>query len=212
MIKKLEDDMKNFDKSVPFDPGYSKISFSFSQHISNITHTYNKLRASHQKKFLLAQIESPILDLIEKSAAFYLGCMLWGAFIHYRFKHAPNIIEGNNTIGLSKHALQELDCAAEAKLILEYIQNFDRDCKYLLNRPCKISPFIKEILNNYIEFAKLNNNFIKIKKTNEIKLPQDLSHFSDYKNDQLDSLCDKIYSIIDSGKIESLLKLGFYKI
>lgn len=204
--------MKNFDKAVPFDPGYSKISFSFSQHIAHLTSTYNQLRASHQKKFLLTQIESSILDLIEKSAAFYLGCMLWGAFIHYRFKHAPIIIVGNNTIGLSSQELKELDCAAEAKFILEYIQNFDRDCKYLLKRPCKVSPFIKEILTNYIEFAKLNNNFINIKKTDKIKLPQALSHFDDYKNDQLDSLCDKIYSIIDSGKIESLLEIGFYKI
>lgn len=204
--------MKHFDKIVPFDPGYSKISFSFSQNISHLTHTYNKLRASHQKKFLLTQIESSILDLIEKSAAFYLGCMLWGAFLLYRFKHAPMKIEGNNTIGLSHAELQDLDCAAEAKFILQYIENFDRDCKYLLKRPCKVSPFLKEILNNYIEFAKLNNNFIKIKKTDEIKLPQNLSHFDDYKNDQLDSLCEKIYSIIDSGKIESLLELGFYKI
>lgn len=204
--------MKNFDKTVPFDPGYSKISFSFTQHIGYLTKTYNQLRASHQKKFLLTQIESQALDLIEKSSAFYLGCMLWGAFIHYRFKHAPAEILGNNTTNLSGEELQELDCAAEAKLILQYIENFDKDCKYFLKRPSKVSPLIKEILTNYIEFAKLNNNFININKTNEIKIPQILSHFDNLTNKQLDDLCEKIYTIIDSGKIDALLEIGFYKI
>lgn len=203
--------MNNFDKNVPFDPGYSKISFSFAEHISYVTSAYNQLKAPHQKKFQLSRIEPSILGLINKSTAFYLGCMLWGGFVHSRFKNEPKELSGNTNIGLSEKELQEIDCGAEAKLILQYIESFDKDCKYFLKRPAKISPVLKEILENYIEFASLNNNFINTDKTDKIKLPKALEHFKDLTNEQLDTLCEKIYTTIDAGKIEALLEVGFYK-
>lgn len=202
--------MPNFDKTVPFDPGYSKISFSFIENISYLTNTYNQLKAPHQKKFQLSRIESSILELISKSSAFYLGCMLWGGFLAARFKADPKELVGNNTEGLSEEELKNVDCGAESRIILDYLQIFDKDCKYFLGRPAKNSSFTKEILESYIEFASINNNFIKMKKTDEIKLPKALEHFKNLTNEQLDALCKKIYSIIDSGKIETLLELGFY--
>lgn len=203
--------MNKFDKNVPFDPGYSKLSFSFLDHISYLTASYNQLKAVHQKKFQLSRLEPAIVDLINKSSAFYLGCMLWGGFLNSRFKNEPKEITGNNTIGLSENELQELDCASEAKFILQYIDVFDKDCKYFLKKPAKVQPFIKEILESYIEFANSNNSFINVKKTDDIKLPEALSHFKDLTTEQLDVLCEKIYSIIDSGKIENLFEIGFYK-
>lgn len=204
--------MNNFDKSVPFDPGYSKISFSFIEEIAYVTEGYNQIRANHQKKFWLAKFEPTIIELINKSSAFYLGCMLWGGFLHYRFKNEPKEISGNNTNKMSEKEIQELDCALEAKAILKYIENFDRDCKYFLKRPAKIEPITKEILENYIEFAAINNNFAGVNSTNNIKLPKIIEHFNDLSNEQLDNLCEKIYTIIESGRIEKLLDLGFYKI
>ncbi|MFA7658480.1 MAG: hypothetical protein WCY19_03510 [Candidatus Gastranaerophilaceae bacterium] len=203
--------MKKFNKTVPFDPGYSKTSFSFAEQISCLTGAYNKTKAPHQKKFQLNRLEPLILDLINKSVAFYLGCMLWGGFIHERFKREPKEILGNSTKNLSEKELQEIDCSAEAKFIFQYIESFDRDCKYFLKKPANISAFIPEILRSYVEFANINKNFVNINKTDEIKLPGVLSHFGTLTNNQLDALCEKIYEIIDSGKIETLLELGFYK-
>lgn len=203
--------MKNFDKSVPFDPGFSAISFSFIENIANATQNYNQLRANHQKKFWLTKFEPTLVEFINKSTAFYLGCILWGGFIHYRFKDEPKEISGNNTAGLGAKELQELDCALEAKAILQYIESFDRDCKYFLRRPAKVLPFINEILESYIEFARINNNFINVKRTDDIKIPKAIEHFKDLSNEQLDILCEKIYSAIESEKIESLLDLSFYK-
>lgn len=204
--------MMNFDKNVPFDPGYSKLSFSFIDHISYVAGSYNQLKAVHQKKFQLSKIEQPVLDLITKSSAFYLGCMLWGGFVASRFKNEPKELIGNNTEGLSPQELEAVDCGAESRFMLQYIEAFDKDCKYFLKRPAKVPPFTKEILENYIEFAKLNNNFINVDTTDKIKLPKALEHFKDLSNEQLDTLCDKIYSIIESGKIEALLEIGFYKV
>ena len=203
--------MQKFDKTVPFDPGYSKISFSFGQQISYIMGAYAQLKTPHQKKFQLMKLEAAILELINKSTAFHLGCMLWGGFLHSRFKIEPKEILRDGSVDLEEREIVEQECAAESKLILEFIYNFDKDCKYFLKKPAKISPFISEILNSYIEFAQINQNFTKVKTTADVKLPKALSHFDKLTNEQLDLLCEKIYSTIELGKMENLLELGFYK-
>lgn len=202
--------MNNFDKNVPFDPGYSQISFSFVNEINYITEQYKQIKAPHQKKFWLTKFEPTIVDLINKSTAFYLGCLLWGGFIHFRFKDSPKEITGNNTEKLSEAEKKELDCASEAKAILHYIESLDRDCKYFLKRATKVTSIIKEILNSYIEFAQINNNFVDVYNTKDIKLPKVLGHFATLSNEQLDKICEAIYATIESGKIEKLLDIGFF--
>lgn len=203
--------MPNFEKNVPFDPGYSKISFSFPEQINYLMRNYYQIKAPHQKKFQLMQLEKFILELINKSTAFYLGCILWGGFIHFRFKQSPKDIIGNNTNKLSEAEMKELDCAQEAKSILEFIQSINKDFNYFLRRPIKTSSEINEFLNSYIDFAKINNNFIGVNNTKDIKTPKTIAHFEKLKNEQLDKLCELIYSAIDSNKIENLLDIGFYK-
>lgn len=207
--------MKNieeFKNGVSFDPGYSPLSFSFIENIVYITKDYNQLKAIHQKKFKLSQLEPKIIELIAKSTAFYLGCMLWGGFLSSRFKDSPKEILGNHTSKLSPEEAKNLDCAEETKFTLQYIDLFNKDCKYYLNKPAKVSDFIIEILKNYNEFAEINNNFINVKKTSDIKLPKALSHFDKLTDEKLDELRSKILTIIASGKVESLLDLGFYKV
>lgn len=203
--------MRNFDQSVPFDPGFAPMTFSFIEQIKTTQNCYATLKNNFQKKLWLPQAEPQVMKMINLSTAFYLGCILWGGFIHYRFQENPKEISGNNTIGLSEQELQDLDCAVDVKALLEYIKTFDRDCKYFLKRSMKVPPFIKEVLENYIEFAQINNNFININKTDEIKLPKALEHFKNLSNEQLDDLCEKIYSAIESEQIQDLLELGFYK-
>jgi len=204
--------MHDFDKTVPFDPGYSKISFSFGQEISYIMGSYAQLKAPHQKKFQLSKLEPSILELINKSTAFYLGCMFWGGFIHCRFKNEPKEIMRDSTVTLTEREMAEQDCAIEAKLILDFIYNFDKDCKYFLKKPAKVPAFNSEVLNSYIEFAQINQNFAKVKTTADVKLPKAFAHFEKLTNEQLDSLSEKIYEAIELGKIEKLLELGFYTV
>lgn len=199
--------MHKFDTTVPFDPGFSAISFSFSENIEVVNREFAQLKANHQKKFWLSKYEPVIVEFIEKSSAFYLGCMLWGSFIHFRYKDDPKQITGNTTENLSEAELKDLDCGVEAKAILEYIKKLDRDCKYFLNRSAKVAPEVKEILDNYVEFACINNNFVGVKTTADIKIPQAFTHLEKMTNEQLDQLCEKIYSVIESNKIEKLFEI-----
>jgi len=201
--------MKKFENSVPFDPGFSTISFSFIGNIEPILAEYSKLKANHQKKFWLVKNEATIVDFISNSAAFYLGCMLWGAFIHYRFKNSPKLIDGNNTLNLREEDLKDFDCAYEAKVMLEYIKTFNRDCKYFMDRPSKVAENLNEILDDYIDFAKINNNFIGIKRTDEIKIPVKFQKIEKLSDVKLNKLCEEIYTCINSVKISDLLKISF---
>lgn len=201
--------MKRFENSVPFDPGFSTISFSFVGNIQPILAEYSKLKANHQRKFWLVKNEATIVDFIYNNTAFYLGCMLWGAFIHYRFKNDPKVIDGNNTLNLREEDLKDFDCAYEAKVILQYIKTFDRDCKYFLGRPSKTAANVNEILEDYVVFAKMNNNFIGVKKTDEIKVPKKFEKIEKMSDEQLDKLCEDIYSCISSVKINDLYKINF---
>lgn len=203
--------MKKFDKTVPFDPGFSKLSFSLIENVALINQDFSKLKANHQKKFWLIKNETAIYGMIEKCASFYLGCILWGSFISCRFKSDTKEISGNTTDNMTKEDLKELDCAVEAKFGLEYINSLNRDFKYFTNRPAKINPFLSDIFNAYIEFAQINKNFIGIKSTDNVQVPSCTKHFEKLSNQELDELCEKIYSIIDSAKIEKLLDLKFYK-
>lgn len=203
--------MIDFKTAVPFDPGFSEISFSFIENIQIANAEFARLKANHQKKFWLAKFEPTIIDFLNRNTAFYLGCMLWGSFIHYRFKDSPKQIEGNTTATLTEDEFNQLDCACEVKATLEYIKSFERDCKYFLNRNSKLSPEITKILENYIEFASLNNNFRETLATDTIKIPEAFAHFKVLSNEQLDTLYEKIKSAIESKKIENLLDIGFYK-
>lgn len=204
--------MRNFETTVPFDPGYESKAFSFIEHIKNIKGYYAQLTSNSQKKLWLPQAEPEIVKLIELNAAFHLGCILWGGFLANRFKNSPKEISGNTTLTLSEQEKQELDCAADAKAALEYIKAFDRDCKYFLRRGMKIRPIIKEIYESYIEFAELNDNFVNVKTTADVKIPKAIAHFKDLSDAQLDLLCETIYMIINTEEfLLGLLDLGFYK-
>lgn len=204
--------MRNFETTVPFDPGYASKAFSFIDAIKTTQDCYNQLKSNGQKKIWLPQAEPEIVKLIELNAAFYLGCILWGGFLANRFKNDPKEIEGNTTLTLSEEEKKDLDCAVDAKAALEYIKNFERDCKYFLRRGMKIKPIIKEIYESYVEFAELNNQFIDVRTTSDLKTPKVIAHFKDLSDAQLDLLCESIYMIINTEELLfSLLDLGFYK-
>lgn len=203
--------MPNFDKTVPFDPGYSDIAFSFPMHMDYVLGQYRKVKNNNQKKFMLMQLEKQIIDVIEKATSFYLGCILWGGYISFRFKDTPKEIEGNRTSEYIENSEGEWDSAAEVKYIKKFISSFERDCQYLLKRKSKLSENIMPILDSYEEFVDLNGNFVETKSTSDVKVPKVVEHFSNYNEQKLDVLCDLIYKVIENKKIEALLEIGFYE-
>src|SRR5574344_342104 len=196
--------MRDFGQKVPFNPGYYKLSFASAD---SVDLSYRNLKAVSQKKFWLMKTEPVAIGFINRNTAFFLGCMIWGGFLSCRFKDEAKEIDGNFNLKLSKKEKELADSSVEPKKMLEMIESLDRDCKYFLKRPLNIDKNIKEILDAYIEFAQLNKNFVETKLTSDVKLPKFVKFMKNYTVVQLDELCEKIYAIIDSQKIEDLLLL-----
>ena len=203
--------MKKFDKGVPFDPGYSKYAIYFPESITPFLEELALLKSPHQKKFKLSTAEPQIKSLINNCAAFYLGCILWGAFIHHRFKDEPKDVINNPMENLTKKELKDRDYTDEIEFIFQLIAHLDKDFKYFLKKPFQVDDQIIEIFNVYNEFTKLNKNFSNIKISSDVKLPKAVKHFEKLDNKKLDKLYEQIEQIISSGNIEELLKIGFYK-
>lgn len=205
--------MRNFEETVPFNPGYESMAFSFIERIQNIKDCYALIKSNAQKKAWLPQVEPQVNKLLELNAAFYLGCILWGGFLAYRFTDSPKEISDNAIQDLSEEDLMDFDCAEEPKAALKFIQSFEHSCICFLKRPMRISPIIKEIYESYVEFAQLNEDFLHVKTTADVKVPKAIEHFKDFSNEQLDELCDKIYAIIEpEDTLLGILDLGFYRI
>ncbi|OGI05141.1 MAG: hypothetical protein A2104_07435 [Candidatus Melainabacteria bacterium GWF2_32_7] len=203
--------MNQFASGVPFDPGYSQYTIYFPEAILPFVEELAQIKAPHQKKFKLSLSESGIHQLINNCAGFYLGCILWGAFIHHKFKDSPKEVIDNPADDLTEEELKSRDYTEEINFMLEFFKQIDRDYKYFCKKPFKVDEQVINIFNAYNEFVVINDNFLNIKLTSDIKLPKAVEHFDKLDQEKLDTLYKYISDVVDSGNLEDLLKIGFYK-
>jgi len=199
------------DNKVPFDPGFSEFSVNVPDEAMLILDEISKLKQLHKKKYEFQKLEINLTPLIKNCAAIYLGCILWGSYLHNRYKADPKEISGNVIKEMSEDQRGNIDYDGEINLIIELINRLDRDSKYYLKKPGKISRDVISYLEAYREFCRLNKNFTELNCTDGIKLPETTAHFENYDEQKLDELKDLIENIINSKKIENLLEIGFYK-
>jgi len=200
--------MNIFENGVPYDPGYAPYIQDLYTNISVIAEEVAKYKAHNQKKFKFSQFENTILSIIDNNAGFYLGCILWGAYIHYRFKDSPKKITGNPFFNLSNENLKEIDLYDDINFSVSYLEKFDKDCKYFLGRTAKTEKRIYEIFNDYREFLLLNGAFVKTENTDDIKIPEKYSFIGQFDNEKLDYIYNSITAAINSGKLEEILHIN----
>lgn len=198
-------------QKVPFDPGYSDIAVEFPTEVNDFLDEIATLKQNHQKKFAFVNLENQIVPLVKNSAAFYAGCVVWGSYLFWKYKEDPREIEGNNVLSLSEEDKDKFAGNQPVDFILDFIDGFDKSAKYYLKRSSRIPRDCVKYFEVYKKFAELNNYFKNLKYTNEIKLPEETAHFENYDEQKLEKIKDKIYEVINSGKLETLLETGFYK-
>ena len=139
----------NTDDKVTFDPGFSQFSVKIPPEIHLILDKIKNLKQLHQKKFEFQKLEMQLIPLIKICASIYLGCLLWGSYLYYRYKDNPKEIYGNSV----KESGSENDCAKEIDFILEIIDKMDKAGNYYLKRPFKIDKNLIVYFKTYREFA-----------------------------------------------------------
>ncbi len=188
------------EEKVKFDPGFSKFSAPFPQDIPEYLEQIAQLPQPHQKKFNFQKLETQAVAMIKKSAYVYLGCMLWGSYIHYRYKDDPREISGN----VIKESNAEVDYVREMDEALLAVEKMDKASKYYLRRPMRLDRQFVEYLEAYREFVALNNSFLDMETTADIKIPEKFRYLGEYSAEQLDELRDGIYKVIESDSVEGL--------
>jgi hypothetical protein len=183
-------------KEVQFDPG-------FIQHISafipNIEYVYNSLahfKNFNQKKQQFKMYYPKIQSLLKNYLGFYMGCMLWAAYIK-QFDGA-NIL--NNLCFGGEY--NETETLSEVDFIFEYIEQLKKDAKYYTGQDFVPETIWTKIINTYKDFLQLNKGFVNTKTTNDVQLPKNLI-VSD-----LDEIYNAIEKVIENGKLNELLPLA----
>lgn len=195
---------------VPFDPGFSQFSAKFPGEVYDYLQEIAGLKQNHQKKFAFTNFESQIVPIVKSAASFYLGCILWGGYLFWKYKNDVREIEGNTLLSLPPEEQDKINYCDEIDFILGFLEKFEKSSRYYLNRSCRLNQDTIKYFEVYKQFVILNDGFKILKYTNEIKLPEEVAHFQDHSEQKLDELKQKIDETINSGNLENILTIGLY--
>lgn len=193
----------DFSKGVLFDPGYSKYTLPFSQNIDAAYNVLFSIKSPHQRKFKFQMLYPQLLKLLEHTVSFYLGCLLWAAFISKNFKNEPKNILDNAYLGQSVNEEQML---FEVNYAISYIEKLKKDCKYYLGKTCNIPEDWAQVMSIYKEFLTENNFLVNAKTTADIVLPDSIK---DVSQQELDTILKKIEQVIETGDLKELFSVKY---
>lgn len=191
----------DFSKGVLFDPGYSKYTLPFSQNIDAAYNVLFSIKAPHQRKFKFQILYPQLLKLLEHTVSFYLGCLLWAAFISQNFHKDPKDILENSFDGAE---VKEEEMLFEVNYAINYIEKLKKDCKYYLGKTCNLPEDWSQVMNIYKEFLTMNNFLVNAKTTADIKLPDEIKKLSE---NELNTVLDAIENVVSTGELKNLFKV-----
>jgi hypothetical protein len=197
------------EERVQFDPGFSGLASGIPREAALVFDEIAKLKEPHKRKFEFQRFDAQLSEMIKRQAGFYMGCILWGAYLHYRYKNCPRAISGNPMLETSEGEGQKtdsgVDYGAETRFVIELIDKLHKGANYYLRTPSKASRDLIPIFEAYSEFTTVNDNFKHLDATDKIKLPQIAAEIGNYSVQYLEELKDRIYEAINVGKPELLL-------
>ena len=190
-------------QKVLFDPGYSKCILGISE---NIEFIYGAFQASYmpikQKKFQFSVLLPKIKQTLNQNIAFYLGCLLWASYIK-TIKGAE--VEDNPCLG---EEYNEETSTHDVLYLIEFVTKIlDKDSKYYIGKPYEADIKHLKILENYLEFVKLNKGFINLKTTDDLILPEGLKKLDE---NSVKLVKEKIDEAINDNKLLKLYEIYDY--
>lgn len=168
--KEASDEIKSF----PFDPGFIGHLSAFVPNIQLMYNTLAQYRNFNQKKLQFKMYYPKILALLKNYMSFYLGCLLWAVYIK---KFSGANIDGNLCYG---GVYNESETLEEVGFIKNYLEQLKKDAKYYIGQNFEPDERYIKILDVYGEFLKLNEGFVKVQKTDDLKLPDGLKPVKNY--------------------------------
>ena len=191
----------DFTNGVPFDPGYSPHTYVFSESLDSFSQILASIKQFSRKKTQFSMLRPKLVKLFENSTAFYLGCLLWAAFIKFNFEDSPKEILNNAFYG---QKIPDEDVFYEIDSLLGYYEKYPKDCAYYTGKTGSFPAQWLEILKIYREFLIVNKNFENVKITSDINLPKSLKKPT---KTELEQILMKIEAVTQSGNLEDLFEI-----
>lgn len=185
--------------NVQFDPGFIQHMSAFEPNIEYVYSSLNSCRNFNQKKMQFKMFYPKIQSLLKNYLGFYLGCILWAVYIK---SLGEKSITGNLCYG---GEFSENETLEEVDFIKAYIEQLKKDAKYYLNQDFSIDNVHLKVLDAYREFLKVNEGFVKVQTTTDVKLPESLKTPS---ADDLQEILEEIEKVIENGKLHELFTLA----
>ena len=189
----------NFDNGAQFDPGFVQHMSAFVPNIEYIYAGLNRLKNFTLKKNQFKMYYPKIQSLLKNYLGFYLGCILWAAYIS-QLDEKPIL---NNLCFGGEYS--EKETLSEVDFIMDYIEQLKKDVKYYTGQDFTIDENSINILKAYREFLIANKGFVETKTTKDIKLPTNLKTPSEK---DLEEILSGIEKVIDNGKLYELFPLA----
>ena len=185
--------------NVQFDPGFIQHMSAFEPNIQYVYNSLNSCRNFNQKKMQFKMFYPKIQSLLKNYLGFYLGCILWAVYIK---SLAEKPIAGNLCYGGD---FSETETLEEVDFIKSYIEQLKKDAKYYLGQNFSIDEESIKVLDAYREFLKLNEGFVKVQTTADVKLPASLKSVDEA---DLKEILVGIEQVIENGKLHELFALS----
>ncbi len=187
--------MINLTEGIEFDPGFTVHLSLISRDISNFYYSLNSLKFS-QKKQHFKMYSAKLWRLIERNIGFYAGCILWAGIAK---NHPEQLIMNNICFG---GEYVESDNVAEVQFMKEYLGQYKKDMKYYAGQDFVIPSEFETILDDYEEFLKVNEGFVKVSKADDLKLPESVKRVSE-ADEAL--LLSEIEKVVETGDFAPML-------
>ena len=183
-------------KGLEFDPGFAPYILALRGTIEYLYTDINRFKNLSQRKMKFKQYYKKFLALFDNNLGFYVGCLLWSAYIKTQPKQE---ILGNHCLGQN---YDEESNVSDTDFMIKFLELFPKDMKYFLGETFEFDGDYLKILEMYKEFLIINRGFVETKTNTDIKLPAEM------KADNAETFKDKIDEVL---KAEDLSKLLEYK-
>lgn len=197
----------DFTKGAPFDPGYAPHLISFLPAVLSAKSELGRIKNFGQKKLRFRVLNKITHKALLSTLGFWIGCILWGGFIKYKFQE-PKEITGNDFLGVKKEDIQDFEYSIEFDEMENYLDNYSKDMKYYVGIAEELPVVYKVIVEEYRQFIELNDNFLGTKTTQDIKIPPKFEFLAQYSEQELDELYAQIMSVIDSKDLSGFLEMN----
>ena len=181
-------------KGLEFDPGFGPYILAFSGTVEYLYTDINRFKNFSQKKLKFMQYYKKILDIFNNNLGFYVGCLMWAAYIKTQPEQK---LLSNHCLGQEYN--EEINIS-ETQFMLNFTKLFSKDMKYFLGQDFSFDNSIVKLIEIYEEFLIINKGFVEAELNTDIKLPESI------KIEQVDKFKTQIDEVIKMQDLSRLLE------